>query len=77
VLVVSSELDEVAALADRIAVMYRGRILAIVSPDTPREEIGLLMAGITDPSAPAGPAAENEPEAPDGDGDGVAEKGTK
>jgi general nucleoside transport system ATP-binding protein len=47
VLLVSSELDEVVALADRIAVMYRGRILAIVSPDTPREEIGLLMAGIT------------------------------
>jgi general nucleoside transport system ATP-binding protein len=49
VLVVSSELDEVVGLADRVAVMYRGRILAIVSPDTPREEIGLLMAGITDP----------------------------
>jgi simple sugar transport system ATP-binding protein len=49
VLVVSSELDEVVGLADRIAVMYRGRILAIVSPDTPREEIGLLMAGITAP----------------------------
>jgi general nucleoside transport system ATP-binding protein len=48
VLVVSSELDEVAALADRIAVMYRGRILAIVSPDTPREEIGLLMAGVVE-----------------------------
>ncbi|HEV7964181.1 MAG TPA: hypothetical protein VGP57_16700, partial [Actinoplanes sp.] len=47
VLVVSSELDEVVGLADRIAVMYSGRILAIVSPDTPREEIGLLMAGIT------------------------------
>ena len=30
VLVVSSELDEVVALADRIAVMYRGRIIAIV-----------------------------------------------
>ena len=28
VLVVSSELDEVLALADRIAVMYRGRIIA-------------------------------------------------
>jgi ABC-type uncharacterized transport system ATPase subunit len=58
VLVVSSELDEVVGLADRIAVMYRGRILAIVSPDTPREEIGLLMAGITSPTAPdgAGPA---------------------
>jgi simple sugar transport system ATP-binding protein len=45
----------VVGLADRIAVMYRGRILAIVSPDTPREEIGLLMAGITDGSPP-GPA---------------------
>src|SRR5690349_5847119 len=75
VLVVSSELDEVAALADRIAVMYRGRVLAIVSPDTPREEIGLLMAGITDPAA----ATSAEPAAPAGDvdGDGVAEKGTK
>ena len=48
VLLVSSELDEVLALADRIAVMYRGRIIAIVSPDTPREEIGLLMAGVDD-----------------------------
>jgi simple sugar transport system ATP-binding protein len=55
VLLVSSELDEVVGLADRIAVMYRGRILAIVPPDTPREEIGLLMAGITEGSPP-GPA---------------------
>jgi simple sugar transport system ATP-binding protein len=47
VLLVSSELDEVLAVADRVAVMYRGRVLGIVSPDTPREEIGLLMAGIT------------------------------
>ncbi|MFS8479590.1 MAG: ABC transporter ATP-binding protein [Micromonosporaceae bacterium] len=47
VLLVSSELDEVLGLADRVAVMYRGRILATVPPDTPREEIGLLMAGIT------------------------------
>ncbi|GLY95582.1 ABC transporter ATP-binding protein [Actinoplanes sp. NBRC 103695] len=51
VLVISSELDEVVGLADRIAVMYSGKILAIVPPDTPREELGLLMAGITrDPS---------------------------
>jgi ABC-type uncharacterized transport system ATPase subunit len=48
VLLVTSELDEVYSVADRIAVMYRGRILAVVSPDTPREEIGLLMAGITE-----------------------------
>jgi ABC-type uncharacterized transport system ATPase subunit len=46
VMVVSSELDEVVGLADRIAVMYRGRILAVVPPDTPRDKLGLLMAGI-------------------------------
>ncbi len=51
VLLVSSELDEVLALADRIAVMYRGRILDTVPADAPRERIGLLMAGITDPEA--------------------------
>ena len=56
VLVVSSELDEVVALADRLAVMYRGRILATVSPDLPREEIGLLMAGVTGTEEP--PATE-------------------
>ncbi len=53
VLLVSSELDEVLALADRIAVMYRGRILATVDPDTPREQIGLLMAGVTGDEAAA------------------------
>ena len=45
VLIVSTELDEVYALADRIAVMYDGRVVDVVGPDTPREEIGLLMAG--------------------------------
>jgi len=55
VLLVSSELDEVLALADRIAVMYRGRVLATLDPDTPREQIGLLMAGITDADAAADP----------------------
>lgn len=53
VVVVSTELDEVLALADRVAVMYRGRIVATVDPDTSREEIGLLMAGITDGGADA------------------------
>ena len=48
VLLVSSELDEIVALADRIAVMYRGKILAIVGADAPREQLGLLMAGVTD-----------------------------
>ncbi|HET9499604.1 MAG TPA: ABC transporter ATP-binding protein [Marmoricola sp.] len=45
VVIVSTELDEVFALADRIAVMYDGRIVDTVSPDIEREEIGLLMAG--------------------------------
>ena len=45
VVVVSTELDEVAALADRIVVMYRGRIVGIVPGDTPRDVLGLLMAG--------------------------------
>jgi len=51
VIVVSTELDEVVALADRIAVMYKGRVVGIVSPDTPREKLGLLMAGDTGEAA--------------------------
>ncbi len=45
VLIVSSELDEVLALGDRIAVMHAGRISGVVAPTTSRETIGLLMAG--------------------------------
>ncbi|MFK4788803.1 ABC transporter ATP-binding protein [Microbacterium sp. ZW T5_56] len=45
VIVVSTELDEVTALADKIAVMYRGQIMGIVPADTPRDVLGLLMAG--------------------------------
>ena len=47
VIVISTELDEVAALADRIMVMYRGRIVGIVPGDTPRTVLGLMMAGET------------------------------
>jgi len=47
VVVVSTELDEVTALADRIMVMYRGRIIGIVPGDTPRDVLGLMMAGVT------------------------------
>jgi ABC-type uncharacterized transport system ATPase subunit len=47
VVVVSTELDEVAALADRIAVMYRGRIVGVVPGSTPRDVLGLMMAGET------------------------------
>ena len=46
VLLISSELDEVVSLADRIAVMYRGRIVGIVPADTGRDVLGLMMAGV-------------------------------
>jgi simple sugar transport system ATP-binding protein len=46
-LIVSSELDEVIALGDRIAVMFEGRIVGMVEPTASRESIGLLMAGHT------------------------------
>lgn len=46
VLVVSSELDEVVGLADRIAVMYRGGIVGLVPSDTSRSVLGLMMAGV-------------------------------
>ena len=55
VIVVSTELDEVTALADRIMVMYRGRIVGIVPGGTPRDVLGLMMAG--EPVAGEGAAA--------------------
>jgi simple sugar transport system ATP-binding protein len=48
VLIVSSELDEVLALGDRIAVMSRGRITGIVDPSVGRSRIGLMMAGVAE-----------------------------
>ncbi|MGP5077540.1 ABC transporter ATP-binding protein [Brachybacterium sp. JB7] len=47
VIIVSTELDEVTQLADRIAVMYRGQILGIVPGDEDRDVLGLMMAGYT------------------------------
>jgi ABC-type uncharacterized transport system ATPase subunit len=47
VLLVSAELDEIMALSDRIAVMYKGEIIDIVDrADATREGLGLLMAGV-------------------------------
>ncbi|MEE9964644.1 MAG: ABC transporter ATP-binding protein [Propionicimonas sp.] len=46
VVIISTELEEVEALADRILVMYRGRSVGIAPPDTPREVLGLMMAGV-------------------------------
>jgi simple sugar transport system ATP-binding protein len=47
VLLVSAELDEIMALSDRIAVMYKGEIIDIVPrAQATREGLGLLMAGV-------------------------------
>lgn len=45
VLLVSAELDEIRSLSDRIAVMYEGKIVDIVSPDASEEQLGILMTG--------------------------------
>ncbi|MGB9988072.1 ABC transporter ATP-binding protein [Salarchaeum japonicum] len=46
VLLVSSKLDEVRSLSDRLAVMYEGEFVAVVEPENvTEEELGLLMAG--------------------------------
>jgi simple sugar transport system ATP-binding protein len=48
VLLLSEDLDEILSLADRIAVIYEGRILAVVDrADADVEELGLLMGGDT------------------------------
>ncbi len=60
VLLVSTELDEILSLSDRIAVMYAGRVVGTVdAADADRERIGLLMAGIT---KDAGEKAQNPAE---------------
>jgi simple sugar transport system ATP-binding protein len=52
VLLVSAELDEIMALSDRIAVMYRGKIVATVPAEqATREYLGLLMAGVSEEHA--------------------------
>jgi len=46
VLLVSAELDEILSLSDRIGVLYRGRLVAVMDrAEATRDELGLLMAG--------------------------------
>ena len=47
ILLVSADLDEVLALADRMAIMYEGRFMTVAAPDElDRETIGMLMGGM-------------------------------
>jgi ABC-type dipeptide/oligopeptide/nickel transport system ATPase subunit len=55
VLLVSAELDEIMALSDRIAVMYKGEVIdTLPARDATREHLGLLMAGIKDGESASG-----------------------
>jgi simple sugar transport system ATP-binding protein len=45
IILISEDLEEIKNLSDRIAIMFRGKIVGIVPPETGVEEIGLLMAG--------------------------------
>ncbi len=57
VLLISAELDEIMSLADRIAVMYRGQIMATLdAKQADKESLGLLMAGIQQPEPAPAPA---------------------
>ncbi len=61
VLLVSAELDEIMSLSDRIAVMYKGQIVATVDAETAtKAELGLWMAGVS-PESAAAKSAESSP----------------
>jgi simple sugar transport system ATP-binding protein len=77
VVIISAELDEVYALADRIAVMYEGRITGFRPPSVPVEELGMLMAGAdpADALAPGDAAAPSETAAPEPSDESADEPG--
>ena len=46
VVLVSTELDEILGLADRIVVLYRGKVIGELPSRASRDEVGLMMAGV-------------------------------
>jgi general nucleoside transport system ATP-binding protein len=63
VVIVSSELDEIYALSDRIAVMYEGKIVGMRAPDIPEQELGLLMTGAGSDGQPGSGTGPHSPDA--------------
>jgi simple sugar transport system ATP-binding protein len=54
VLLVSADLDELVALADRCLVIFEGQLVGDLLPEqATRERLGMLMAGRTDPASDA------------------------
>ncbi|MHA6630842.1 ABC transporter ATP-binding protein [Pseudonocardia sichuanensis] len=59
VLLTSAELSELFALADRLAVMFEGRVVAVLPRETAtEEEVGLAMSGIAPGARPPGGEGE-------------------
>ena len=63
VIIVSSELDEIYALSDRIAVMYEGKIVGMCPPDISEQELGLLMTGAGSDGQPGSGTGPHSPDA--------------
>jgi general nucleoside transport system ATP-binding protein len=63
VIIVSSELDEIYALSDRIAVMYEGKIVGMRAPDVSEQELGLLMTGAGSDGQPGSGEGPHSPDA--------------
>jgi ABC-type uncharacterized transport system ATPase subunit len=61
VVIVSTELDEVLGLADRIVILYRGKVIGELPAGASRDEVGLMMAGV--PAERAHQEAEINPTA--------------
>jgi ABC-type uncharacterized transport system ATPase subunit len=69
VIIISAELDEIYALADRIAVMYEGKITGFRPPTVPVAELGLLMTGVGDEASARGSGEADEGDEDGGGGD--------
>ena len=67
VIIVSSELDEIYALSDRIAVMYEGKIVGMRAPDVSEQELGLLMTGAGHAASDGQPGSGEGTHSPDAD----------
>ena len=59
IIMVSSELEELRSICDRIAIVYEGRIEGILPHTEPLEHFGILMAGADRDDAPAAAGREN------------------
>jgi simple sugar transport system ATP-binding protein len=51
IIMISSELEELRSVCDRIAIVDEGRIAGILPPTAERAEFGVLMSGAAEPSA--------------------------